>query len=111
MLVPLNTESHQRFDPDSRSPLRYLVFKSNMGDAIEFLATTVGIRSSTGNGMYAHVTQFTRFVPRQHYSICSDTQRTYCGAKENNKLVAVQLMHTYMHHAMRTNRTRMPDNN
>ena len=71
-LVPLDMESHQRFDPDSHSPLRYLVSKSNMGDAIMFLATTVGMRSSTGNGMYAHVTQFTRLAPSQHYSICSD---------------------------------------
>ena len=99
------------FGPDSQSPLRYLVSKSNMGDTIMFLATTVSIRSSRGNGMYAHVTQFTRFVPGQHYSICSDITRTCCGATENNKLVAVQLMHTYMHHAMRTNQTRMLDNN
>ena len=52
-LVSLDTESHQRFDPDSQSPLRYLVSKSNMGDAIMFLATTVGIRLSTGNAMHA----------------------------------------------------------
>ena len=69
----------------------------------------VGMRPSIGNEIYAHAAQFARLCPRQHYQICSDIQGTCCGAKENNKLVAVQLMHTYMHH-MRTNRTTMSDN-